>query len=71
MTQATHGTKEPNLAADPTLAADPANVQGENPLPDQEPEHTGAVQSASSGTAVVSDPEEEISVAVPAPPSGE
>jgi hypothetical protein len=50
-------------AADQTPAADPAY-----PLPDQEPEHTGAKQSASSGTAVVSDPEEEISVAVPAPP---
>jgi hypothetical protein len=58
-------------ATDPTPAADPANVQAENPLPDQEPEHTGAVRSASSGTAVVSDSEEEISVAVPAPPSDE
>jgi hypothetical protein len=56
---------------DPTPAAEPANVQAENPLPDQESEHTGAARSASSGTAVVSDPEEEISVAVPAPPSDE
>ena len=58
-------------AADPTPAADAANVQGENPLADQEPEHTGAVRSASSGNAVVSDPEAEISVAVPDPPSDE
>ena len=58
-------------ATDPTPAAEPANVQAENPLPDQESEHTGAARSASSGTAVVSDPEEEISVAVPAPPSDE
>jgi hypothetical protein len=58
-------------ATDRTPAADSATVQAKNPLPDQKPEHTGAVQSASSDTAVVSDPEEEISVAVPAPPSDE
>jgi hypothetical protein len=40
----------------------PTNVQGSNLLPDQEPEYTGTVKTASVGAAVVLHPEIEISI---------
>ena len=48
------------IATDPAPPA-PANVQGSILLPDQGPEYTGTVKTASSGAAVVLHPEIEIS----------
>jgi hypothetical protein len=49
------------IATEPTPPA-PANVQGSILLPDQGPEYTGTVKTASSGAAVVLHPEIEISI---------
>jgi len=49
------------IATEPTPPA-PANVQGSILPPDQGPEYTGTVKTASSGAAVVLHPEIEISI---------
>jgi hypothetical protein len=52
---------ESATTTDPTPPA-PPNVQGSIVLPDQDPDYTGTVQTASSGAAVVLHPEIEISI---------
>jgi hypothetical protein len=52
---------ESATTTDPTPPA-PSNVQGNNSLPDQDPDYTGTVKTASSDAAVVLHPEIEISI---------
>ncbi len=59
--QPTEEPVETIVTKDPTPASEPAGPAEEKSVPDQAPEHTGTVQqSASSGAAVVLNPEVEV-----------